>query len=98
MSAMNEAAQAMTRAAPREHLADFLELTKPRVTALVLVTTLVGFYLGSQGPMDLMLLLNTLVGTALVAAGTSALNQYIERDEDGRMARKIGRASCRERV
>jgi len=87
MSAMNEAARSLTRAAARARFADFLELTKPRVTALVLVTTLVGFYLASQGPMDLLLLLNTLVGTTLVAAGTSALNQYVEREEDGRMAR-----------
>src|SRR3989441_1433880 len=87
MSAMNEAAQSLTRAAARARFADFLELTKPRVTALVLVTTLVGFYLASQGPMDLLLLLNTLVVTALVAAGTSALNQYVEREEDGRMLR-----------
>lgn len=67
--------------------ADFVELTKPRVTSLVLVTTFVGFYLGSKGALDLGLLLNTLLGTALVAAGTSALNQYVEREQDGLMLR-----------
>jgi heme o synthase len=71
--------------------ADYLELTKPRVTSLVLVTTLVGFYLGSQGGIDWLLLLNTLLGTALVAAGTSAFNQYVEREADGRMLRTRGR-------
>jgi protoheme IX farnesyltransferase len=85
MNALDDAARLLDR--PGARLADFLELTKPRVTSLVLVTTLIGFYLGSQGSMDLLLLLNTLVGTALVAAGTSALNQYVEREEDGRMLR-----------
>jgi protoheme IX farnesyltransferase len=87
MSVSSEAARSLARVGPRERLADFLELTKPRVTSMVLVTTLVGFYLGSRGSMDLALLLNTLFGTALVAAGTSALNQYVERAEDGRMLR-----------
>ena len=87
MSALNEAARPLTRLSARDRLADFVELTKPRVTSLVLVTTFVGFYLGSQGPIDLVLLLNTLLGTALVAAGTSALNQYVEREEDGLMLR-----------
>jgi len=87
MSQVNGAVQALSRAGARERLGDFLELTKPRVTSLVVVTTLVGFYLGSRGPMDLLLLLNTLLGTVLVAAGTSALNQYVEREEDGRMLR-----------
>jgi protoheme IX farnesyltransferase len=75
----------------RGQLADYLELTKPRVTTLVLLTTLVGFYLGSRAGVDLALLLHTLVGTALAAAGASALNQYIEREEDSRMRRTRGR-------
>jgi protoheme IX farnesyltransferase len=72
-------------------LSDYLELTKPRVTGLVLLTTAVGFYLGSRGAPDLRLLLGTILGTALVAAGTSALNQYAERDADARMIRTRGR-------
>ncbi len=87
MSASYEAARPFARLGARERVADFLELTKPRVTSLVLVTTLVGFYLGSKSSLDIVLLLNTLLGTALVAAGTSALNQYVEREEDGRMLR-----------
>ncbi len=87
MSALPGVARALARPGARERLVDYLELTKPRVTSLVLVTTFVGFFLGSQGPIDLLLLLNTLLGTALVAAGTSALNQYVEREEDGRMLR-----------
>ena len=68
-------------------LSDFVELTKPRVTSLVVATTAFGFYLGSRGDLDLMLLLNALLGTSLVAMGTSALNQYLERESDGLMER-----------
>jgi len=67
--------------------ADFLELTKPRIVMLVLVTTLAGYYMGSPATPDLFLLLNTLVGTGLSAAGALALNQYLERAEDARMER-----------
>jgi len=87
VSALHGVARALARPGAGERLADYVELIKPRVTSLVLVTTLVGFYLGTRGPIDLLLLLNTLLGTALVAAGTSALNQYVEREEDGLMLR-----------
>ncbi len=66
---------------------DYLVLTKPRLVTLVLVTTLVGFYAGSTGRVDLPLLVNTILGTALAAGGALALNQYLERELDGRMAR-----------
>src|SRR5207247_525344 len=68
-------------------LADYLTLTKPRVVAMVLVTTAAGYYLGSAGTPRLVPLLHTLAGTALAAAGTLALNQYLERDLDARMER-----------
>ena len=51
--------------------ADFCELVKARLTSLVLVTTLAGFYMGWSGAMDWLRLLNTLLGTALVAAGAA---------------------------
>ncbi|MDZ7361862.1 MAG: heme o synthase [candidate division KSB1 bacterium] len=70
---------------------DYLELTKPRVTLMVLITMLFGFYLGSRGEMDWLLLLHALIGTALVAGGTSALNQYLERDIDAKMLRTKNR-------
>lgn len=75
----------------RQRLADYVALAKPRVVFMVLVTTLVGFYLGSTGTPDLLRLLHTLVGTALAAGGTLALNQYLERDIDGRMQRTRSR-------
>src|SRR5262245_38945844 len=69
------------------HNADFIELTKPRITFLVLITTLVGFYMGSRDRLNLLLLLHAIIGTGLVASGASALNQYFERDLDARMVR-----------
>jgi protoheme IX farnesyltransferase len=71
----------------RVRVADFLELTKPRITLMVLITTLVGYYMGSENALQLVVLLHTIIGTALVAAGASALNQYMERDLDARMVR-----------
>jgi len=68
-------------------IGDYLALAKPRVVLMVLVTTVVGYYLGSAGTPRLAPLLQTLLGTALAAAGTLALNQLMERDLDARMAR-----------
>ncbi|MFQ5521881.1 MAG: heme o synthase, partial [Candidatus Methylomirabilia bacterium] len=69
------------------HPGDFLALTRPRVVVMVLITTVVGFYLASVGPVDYVLLLHTLIGMAAAAGGTLALNQYLERDVDARMKR-----------
>jgi protoheme IX farnesyltransferase len=79
------------RSRAREHIADFVELTKPRITILVLITTLVGFYMGSRGAIDFIQLLHVIVGTAFVAGGASALNQYFERELDARMVRTRNR-------
>jgi protoheme IX farnesyltransferase len=65
----------------------YITLTKPDVTFLVVITTVAGFYLGSSGSLDWLLLLQTVFGTMLVAGGTAALNQYIERDIDAVMRR-----------
>ncbi|HYL58666.1 MAG TPA: heme o synthase [Candidatus Acidoferrales bacterium] len=72
---------------PRGRVADYFELTKPRVVLMVLVTTLAGFYLGGRSGFDLQLAVNLIVGTALAAGGTLALNQYVERDTDALMRR-----------
>lgn len=76
---------AMTLAQARA--ADYLELAKPRVVIMVLLTACVGFYVGATGGLDVARLGHTLVGTALAAAGALALNQYLERDLDARMER-----------
>jgi protoheme IX farnesyltransferase len=72
-------------------LADYWELTKPGIVFLALVTTVVGFYLASDGAIDYVLIFHTLLGTALVAAGSGTLNQYIERDIDAKMSRTLRR-------
>jgi len=54
---------------------------------MVLVTTFVGFHLATVGPLDPWVLLRTLIGTGLAAAGSLALNQFVEREADGRMER-----------
>ena len=69
----------------------YVALTKPDVTFLVAMTTVAGFYLGSRGPLDWPLMLHTLGGTLLVAAGTAALNQYVEREMDSVMRRTAAR-------
>jgi len=71
----------------RTRAVDFLELTKPRVTSLVLTTTAVGFYMRSGPDFAGLLLVHTILGTALVAGGASAANQYLERARDARMLR-----------
>lgn len=78
----------------RSRLSAYVSLTKPRITVFVVMTAFVGFVAGTKGPlsgMDAVLLLNTLLGTALVASGTSAFNQVFEKDLDGRMARTAAR-------
>lgn len=72
-------------------LGDLGELSKARLSLLVLLTALVGFLTGWHGPMDWMVLAATLAGTALSAAGASALNQWIERDLDALMPRTADR-------
>jgi protoheme IX farnesyltransferase len=72
-------------------LADYVELTKPRIAVLVLFTVAAGAVLAGGGAVDPLVLLHTLLGTALVAAGASALNQWLERHSDGLMKRTANR-------
>ena len=65
----------------------YLELTKPRITALILVCTAVGYVFGSAGPVRISTLVYALLGTALMASGTAALNQWHEATTDGQMLR-----------
>jgi protoheme IX farnesyltransferase len=69
----------------------FLALTKPDVSFLVVMTTAAGYALGTQGPLDWLRMAHTVFGTTLIAAGTSALNHYIERDTDALMRRTASR-------
>src|SRR6185436_10163666 len=80
-----------TAATEKSWVAVFADLVKARLTTLVLLTTAVGFYLGWQQPMNYLLMFHTLLGTALVASGASALNQLLEREYDAGMRRTQSR-------
>ena len=70
-----------------EKLAAFYDLTKPRITFLVVLSSLAGFTLGSPAPINWLLFLHTTLGIALLSSGISTLNQYWERDLDALMER-----------
>jgi protoheme IX farnesyltransferase len=70
----------------------YLELTKPRILIMVLVTTTLGFLLGSGNHGSFALLLLTLLGVGAATGGAAALNNYLERDFDAKMVRTRGRA------
>jgi protoheme IX farnesyltransferase len=78
---------AKTPVAEKSRAAVLSELFKMRLTTLVLLTTLVGFYLGSRGPVSWVLMFHALFGTALLASGASALNQWLECEHDAKMRR-----------
>ena len=78
---------AATTATEKSRVAVFADLTKARLTCLVMLTTLVGFYAGSPGAVESWLLVHTLLGTALLASGAAALNQFLERNLDALMSR-----------
>jgi protoheme IX farnesyltransferase len=70
---------------------DYIELTKPRITWLILMSTGIGYYFGLPGAgfgaIDWLVLFHTMLGTALIASGTAALNQWYEHEADARMRR-----------
>src|SRR5438105_15001488 len=72
-------------------VADLAELVKARLTLLVLLTTAVGFYLGSESPVDYVALFHVVFGTAAAAPGPAALNQWWERRVDALMRRTTTR-------
>src|SRR5262245_57918476 len=75
----------------RTRLADYVELTKPRIALLVLFTVGIGYVLAAGAGLHWLALMHTLIGTAFVAAGASALNQYLERRTDALMRRTENR-------
>jgi len=75
----------------REKLMAFVELTKPRIALMLVLTSAAGFYLGSVGAFNYVLFANAMIGIALLAFGVATLNQYIERDVDKLMDRTAAR-------
>ncbi len=76
----------------RKMLKDFLDMVKPRIVSMVLVTTAIGFFMGGKGITSWELFIMTLLGTAFSSGGAAVLNNYIERDIDTRMDRTCNRA------
>ena len=72
-------------------LGAYIALTKPEVSLLVLMTTGAGFYMGAHGPMPWLHMLHVIFSTMMIAAGTAALNHYIERESDRFMRRTASR-------
>jgi heme o synthase len=72
---------------------DYIALTKPRITWLILMSTGVGYFFGAQRVpgWHWLTLLHTIIGTGLIASGTAALNQWYEREADGKMRRTQAR-------
>ena len=75
----------------REKLAAYLELTKPRIAFMLVLTSAAGFYLGSYQGFNFIVFINSMVGITLLAFGVATLNQYIERKTDMLMERTAKR-------
>ena len=90
-SAQEEAREAARLANRRQRLVDFLHLTKPVIVGLLLLTTYAGMVVGAKALPNLSLTFWTLLGGALAAGGSGAINQYIDRDIDQRMTRTARR-------
>ncbi len=84
----------------RPNMRDYIELTKPRITWLILMSTGIGYFFGLPGApnwwvflkaIPLLALLHTIFGTGLIASGTATLNQWYEREADARMRRTAHR-------
>lgn len=78
-----------------EKVRAFIELSKPRILSMILVTTFVGYALGGHGVIDSSQLVLTLLGTALCCGGAGMLNNFIERDTDRLMERTKNRVLVR---
>ena len=75
----------------KTRLGAFFELTKPRITTLILVSTALGYYLGNLGNANTFNFFLTMIGTALLSGGAGAINHYVERDLDKLMDRTKSR-------
>jgi len=91
MATIDQIEQLTPQALLTRKLRDYLTLTKPEVNLLILMTTSAGYYLASRGTFHVLGLINTLVGTLLVASGTATINQWMERSWDGQMRRTANR-------
>jgi len=75
----------------KARLSAYVELTKPRITFLIVLTSAAGFCLGSRGAVNYLLFANAMISIGLLSSGIATLNQFIERDLDGLMRRTASR-------
>ena len=80
-----------TQAGVLGRLADYIELTKPRITVMVVVSVAITAFVASWGQPDPIIVLHALVGTLMTASSASGMNQWMERDLDARMPRTQNR-------
>ena len=78
---------ALQQLSARERVSAYLELTKPRITFLIVLTAAAGFALASSAHIDYTGLLRSMLGIALLSSGIATINQYMERDLDALMRR-----------
>src|SRR5258706_4840123 len=87
----NAAAEAVAPLSAKARSAAYIELTKPRITFLIVLTSAAGFCLGSRGAVNYLTFTHAMIGIALLSSGIATLNQFIERDLDGLMRRTESR-------
>ena len=75
----------------RERVAAYTELTKPRITFLIVLTAAAGFALATRGRIDYLRMVTAMIGIGLLSSGIATLNQYMERDLDALMRRTADR-------
>jgi protoheme IX farnesyltransferase len=88
---LNPGAVALERMTTRERVAAYLELTKPRITFLIVLTSAAGFAMASGARIDYPGMLRSMLGIALLSSGIATINQYMERDLDALMRRTANR-------
>jgi heme o synthase len=88
---MDSTAAQITSITSRERIAAFVELTKPRIAFMLVLTAAAGFYVGNRGTFDLVLFANAMIGIVLLAFGVATLNQWLERRTDVLMDRTATR-------
>src|SRR5258706_13282101 len=87
----NAAAEAVVPSSAKARSSAYIELTKPRITFLIVLTSAAGFCLGSRGALNYLTFTNAMVGIALLSSGIATLNQFMERELDGLMRRTENR-------
>ena len=87
----NTAAEAVAPLSAKARSAAYIELTKPRITFLIVLTSAAGFCLGSRGAVNYLTFMHAMIGISLLSSGIATLNQFMERDLDGLMRRTENR-------